>query len=341
MQYNEYIDQGHKILKQGAFSQAAEIYKKAIELQPQELPAYINLGSLLAKTGSIKEATDTFQKAIQNAPNHPLPYVSLAALYLKQGDRDNAKTLFKKAVRLDKNQPLWVYYNAAIPGTDIIDFKKYKIAYTPMPKCASSTLKSIFYKLETGQDTINPHPFYNNPFFKTQNRNIAAYQDYFKFVVIRDPVKRFISYYYKNIIGDQSLQNHFGSQRFAFNLDCLPNINFFIEHLEDYIYAFIDVRHHTLCQSAYIDDLDQYDLVCEMSNLNYLFEQLSEILGEKLIFSTLMKSKKNVSTVFYDMSLKSLHKLLAYYEDDYKLLKEYYSPDAVLKEYKNWLLNSL
>lgn len=341
MQYKEYLDQGHKCLKQGDFAQAAAVYKKAIELKPRELPGYINLGSLLAKTGNLEEATAVLKQAMQQSPNQALVYVALAALYFKQGDHHNAQPLFVKAIELDKNQPLWVYHNASIPATDIIDFKKYKFAYTPMPKCASSTLKSIFYKLETGQDTINPHPFYNNPFFKTQNRDIAAYQDYFKFVVIRDPIQRFISYYYKNIMGDRSLRDHFGHQRFAFHLDCTPDINFFIEHLEDYIYAFIDVRHHTLAQSAYINDLSQYDLICEIDNLNNLIDKLGSIIGQKLIYSTLMKSKKNVSTVFHDMSLKSLHRLLIFYEKDYKLLQDYYSPDAVLNEYKNWLLNSL
>jgi tetratricopeptide (TPR) repeat protein len=341
MQYKEYIDQGHKFLKQGAFEQAAATYKKAVELKPQELPGYINLGSLLAKIGNLEEATAILKQAIQQAPNQAIAYVSLASLYLKHGDLSNAQPLFTKAIELDKNQPLWVYYNAGIPASDIIDFQEYKIAYIPIPKCASSTLKSIFYKLKTGEDTINPHPFYNNPFFKTQNRNIETYQDYFKFVIIRDPIKRFISYYYKNIMGDQSLQNHFGCQRFAFNLDCLPDINFFIEHLEDYIYAFIDVRHHTLCQSAYITDLNQYDFVCDIGNLENLTNNLNEIVGQNLTFSTLMKSKKNVSTVFYDMSLKSLHKLISYYEEDYKLLKDYYSPDTILSEYKSWLLDSL
>lgn len=341
-EYKEYIDRGHNHLKQGNFPEAIASYRKAIEFKPQALPGYINLGSLLAKLGNIEEATAILKQAIQKSPNQAIAYVSLASLYIKEGNIDSSQNLFNKAVELDKNQPLWVYYHASIPATDIMKVEKYKIAYTPMPKCASSTLKSIFYNLETEKNVINPHQFYNNPFLKTQNINIAAYQDYFKFVVIRDPIKRFLSYYNKNIITEKSLLKHYGNKRFVFGLDCLPDINFFIEHLEDYIYTFRDVHHHTLCQSAYVDSyLNHYDLVCKIENLNDLLARLSKICKKKLSSPNLMKSKKKVSNIFYSLSLKSLHKLIEYYAKDYALLQDYYSSEVILKEYKNWLLNSL
>ncbi|MCL2933755.1 MAG: sulfotransferase family 2 domain-containing protein [Trichodesmium sp. MAG_R03] len=335
----QYIDEGYKLVREGYFEAAIGSYEKAIKLNPEVFPAYLEQGSLLVKLGEHEKGISILHKAVEKFPQNPVTYVYLGAALTKLGKKDLARDFFKKAIELDSTQALWVYYGASRQGFDILDIEKYKIAYCPIPKCASSTIKSVFYKLETRQDTINPHIHYNNPFFRTQQKSLKDYKNYYKFVVVRDPIKRFLSYYSKNIIHSQSLANHYGGKSFAFGLDCIPNINFFIEHLEDYIYTFIDVRHHTLCQSAYISDsLEDYDLICKIEDLDKLVIHLNKIIGFKINLPNLMHSQKNISNIFPELSLRSLEKLIEFYQKDYKLLKDYYLHDEIFREYKSWLL---
>ena len=335
----QYIDEGSNLVKQGSFEQAIESYKKAIQLNSGVFRAYLEQGSLLVKLGEHEKGISILQEAVQKFPKNPTAHVFFGAALIKLGEKKLARDMFEAAINLDPTQPLWVYYGALKQAFDIIGVETYKIAYSPIPKCASSTIKSVFYQLETGQNTVNPHPYYNNPFFKTQQKSLKDYQDYYKFVVIRDPIKRFLSYYSKNIINSQSLVNHYGGKSFAFGLDCIPNINFFIDNLEDYIYAFIDVRHHTLCQSAYLgESLDKYDFVCKLEDFSNLTKKLNDMIDEQLEFPVLMKSKENIANHFPSLSLESLQKLVKFYQKDYDLLCGYYSSHTIFEEYKDWLL---
>jgi tetratricopeptide (TPR) repeat protein len=335
-----YIEEGAKCVKNGNFTGAINSYKKAIELAPMFPNSYFELGSLLVKLGEAKEGIAVLQQVAAKLPKNPASYVFLGAALFKQGETELAQSMFKTAIQVDPTQPLWVYYQVSMPAYDIIELPQLKLAYCPMPKCASSTIKSVFYKVETGETTINPHPHYNNPFFKTQQKTIQEYYEYFKFVVIRDPVKRFLSYYSKNILDSKSLESHYGGKSFAFGLDCVPDINFFVDHLEDYIYTFIDVRHHTLCQHAYLgDSLDAYDFVCRLEEFDKLVAKLNQVTGQALEFPQLMKSKESISNLFPALSLRSLEKLIDYYAKDYEVLSEYYSPNKILRSYKEWILN--
>lgn len=336
------LDKGIKLVKEGRFIDAIEQYNEAQKINSNSFRFYIEKASLLIKMNREEEGIYLLNEAVKKFPKNPASYVFLGAALAKQGQTDLAKIQFESAISIDARQPLWVYYAASMQAFDIIDIdvEKNKIAYFPMPKCASSTIKSVFYKLQTGENTINAHPHYNNPFFKTQNQKIENYSDYFKFAVIRDPIKRFLSYFYKNIIGDRSLFGPYGGDRCVLGLDCLPNINYFIDRLDDYIYTFIDVRHHTLCQSAYLgESLECYDFICKLEDFGSLAQKIDELIGSSLEFPTLMKSKENIAKSFPSLSLNSLKKLINYYQKDYKLLEKYYSPDFIIQEYKEWLLH--
>jgi hypothetical protein len=165
---------------------------------------------------------------------------------------------------------------------------------------------------------------------------LKNYPEYFKFIIVRDPVKRFLSYFNKNIKNESLLKlKGFPERRYLFGLDRLPDLNFFINNLEDYKYVFIDVRHHTLCQTAYIGkSLENYDCITQLENLSKLNLELNKFLGREIEFPHLMKSDKPITELFSNISLKSLEKLIDYYSDDYQLLQDYYSPDDILREYK-------
>ena len=333
----EQLNQAQTNKKAGHIGRTIHSYRKILEDNPRSLVARLELGSLLMKEEQEEEGISILRETVYSFSNKPSANVHLAAALVKVGKQEEAKKYFQTAVEIDPKQPLWVYYGASLQSYDPIAIEKVKIAYFPMPKCASSTLKNVLYKFETGIDSVYPHQFYNNPFFQTNFTSLDKYASYFKFAVVRDPISRFLSYYMKNIVSDKSLFKDNGDKRCLFCLDRMPEINYFIDRLEDYIYSFIDVRHHTLCQQAYLGkNLEVYDFVCRLEDLSVLKEKLSAVTNEEFHFPKLMKSSKKISDCFESLSFRSLKKLLSFYEDDYNLLSGYYSRELVIEDYRKW-----
>jgi Flp pilus assembly protein TadD len=57
---------------QGNFTGAAEQFRDAVRLNPQDADAEANLGSALAQMGELKEAKLHFERALQLKPGHAL-----------------------------------------------------------------------------------------------------------------------------------------------------------------------------------------------------------------------------------------------------------------------------
>lgn len=337
----ECILAGRAKLKNGLFLDALSCYRNAVELNSKSMVARIELGSLLLKLGKVDEGLSTLNKTVSLFPNHSQPYVFLAAAYYWCGDHELAQENSRLALETDICQPQWINYMADVQTYNFMILEKYKIAYLPMPKCASTTMKKLFYYLQTGEETDMPHYFFPIKISsKVEPRQMSDYEGYFRCIIIRDPVKRFMSYFFKNIISERSLFGIYGSDRYPLSgLDCLlPNINCFIDRLEDYIYSFIDTRHHTLCQSAYIGNaLADFDYVCPIEELEKMKLQLEELTETNIELPNLMRSSQSKSksiTPFYNISLHSLSKLINFYKDDYDILNEYYTSEALIEEYK-------
>jgi Tfp pilus assembly protein PilF len=98
-----YVAHGSLLERQGNFAQAAEQYRKALELTP-DLPAARNrLGITLDKLGQHTEAAETFRAAIDRTPGQAHLHNNLGfSLYL-DGQYAQAEQAFDRALELNPN----------------------------------------------------------------------------------------------------------------------------------------------------------------------------------------------------------------------------------------------
>jgi len=83
------------------FSQAEEMYRRAIELDPELANALTNLGNVRFRRGYPKDAEDLYRRALAIDSDQPEAYYNLGFLYYERGDAASAVPCFEHAVETD------------------------------------------------------------------------------------------------------------------------------------------------------------------------------------------------------------------------------------------------
>jgi tetratricopeptide (TPR) repeat protein len=96
-----YIDLGDLYL-QGLKrpAEAAQVYRRAIELAPDHAGARFGLARALSAQGKTSEAIDALEEAIRLAPENPAPLLALGRLQLSAGSPSKALAAFDRAAAL-------------------------------------------------------------------------------------------------------------------------------------------------------------------------------------------------------------------------------------------------
>jgi eukaryotic-like serine/threonine-protein kinase len=107
-----YAALGSLLLFQGQFEQAAEMERKAIELDPNNYEVYEDLGAAYSWSGSNRDkALQAYRKAIEleeadhTKKREPWRVAKLADDYAAVGDRNKSLVLARQALALDPNDP--------------------------------------------------------------------------------------------------------------------------------------------------------------------------------------------------------------------------------------------
>ncbi len=90
-----YCNLGVAFRRMGEYDQAKKQYQMAIEKDPQFLPAYVNLGGALALTGDYQEALKVLNLVVAKNPDYLLAYYDLAGVYFRMGKPKDAITLLR------------------------------------------------------------------------------------------------------------------------------------------------------------------------------------------------------------------------------------------------------
>ena len=230
-------------------------------------------------------------------------------------DKNTAMLYAKKAIAINKKEPLWVYYIAREPKSY---FEKiYDGVYlTAIPKNASTSLKTMVLEKLHNKTDLNPHSVFGNPFFETNENELKFKEGDLKLLSTREPVERFLSYYNKNIIEESSLKEelNFTSKEQEFGLSLKPELDYFVKNLNKYCYAFNDVLHHILPQTAYFSNASVYDIIAELKNSNDLALAISKKVGVELAVPKKMVSKKKISNIELSPLIREVIETL-YYDD--------------------------
>jgi hypothetical protein len=324
------VDEAVERARQGMYDEAELALLRCIALETEPIRGLIELGALYSKLGRYEESKQLLLHAARRAPNNTRPLRHLGALHQRLGQRDEATTALRKAIEIDPGEPTWVHYGAGGSAPDILISEELRICYAPMPKCASSSIKAAILNLTRGVQTLNPHAFYQNPFFATQKIEPDHLNNFYKFTIVREPVSRLISYYTRNVIHDSSLMVEAKGSK-AFGLPLRPTLAEFITKLDEYCLCFNDVRHHTLPQSPYLRDfMPKFDDVFVFECISEFYVKLAKVLGLEIPVYALMKSsEQEVSHWTRELEQPLVDRLYAFYRDDYELLADYYQIHAV------------
>ena len=207
--------------------------------------------------------------------------------------------------------------------------------YVPIPKCGSSTIKKWIMECELTQKKVpgihqslettkNPHGHtgYQSQF------DLSEYQNHIKFVVIRDPILRFISFYYyfKNLDRPHAHRSRKYYSNALIDLDTF--IDFFLSNPVKDAFVF----NHSVSQSRFIgESLELFDRVFKIEQLSELREFLEAQFQMAIPSLRENRSKRKE----YTIKQKSIEKLVEHFRDDYRLLADYYNPEKTIEKLIN------
>lgn len=213
---------------------------------------------------------------------------------------------------------------------------KYKIAFVAVPKTACSSIKHLFFQLENERSfeifwangkAYNVHTIYPSRYFQ-RGYKPEQFRDHFRFLIVRDPVKRFLSSYSNRVLHYKNLAR-WNLPREALDAGVAPDpdLSSFIEHLETYRQYSGDIRHHTDPVMDFTGpDLSWFDAVYPIERLGDCQEKLSELVGRPVKIPHEQTGGAKISVK--DLASAQLDKIVAFYRQDYDLLSDYYQPPA-------------
>ncbi|MDJ0553842.1 MAG: tetratricopeptide repeat protein [Microcoleaceae cyanobacterium MO_207.B10] len=332
-----YLKEGEKAAQKENLELAVNNFQKAIEIEPdQPLEVYKSLSHFLVEIERVEKAIAVLKSTIDRFPEDASIYLKLGNILVKKGETEAALKYYRQAININPNQPPRIYRALNIQAFRVLKLEELGLAYLPIPKCASTTLKYVFYSLkmhkEYSQPIENIHNFWSSRSHVFQN--LQSLDDYFKFTIIRDPIKRFLSCYKNRVLHHKNLwlKSVRGKLENA-GLKSEPNINYFVENLENYLKSSDAIVHHASPQSQYLgEDLSIYDLICPIENLENLQQIIFQKANVEIELPQLQTGGPKIT--LKDLTEKSLKKLIEFYAADYQLLEDFYSVDAIWKEYK-------
>jgi hypothetical protein len=269
--------------------------------------------------------------------NNPRPHRSyerrmrlLGRILDHMGDKEEALTLFRGLLKRNPAQPLWLKYAVRAPAHDVVLLDQHHIAYCPIPKNASSSIKARLNFLSSGSNDVFSHRFFTNVYETSQTIDVPDLEHFFSFTVIRDPVERLLSYYQKNIIEEGSLVKELELNRAREIIPTRPTPEEFVEQLSSYIFYFDDVHHHTLAQSAYLKTtLRKLSRVYQIHETDSIFRELSNLTGVNLSPTYLLKSNTGTKELLLRLSDSAVDKLRVFYSQDYELLQRWLTTRSI------------
>lgn len=211
---------------------------------------------------------------------------------------------------------------------------KHKIAFVAVPKTACSSFKHLFFQLENRRPfktfrannrAYNVHTIYPSRYFE-KNYRFSEFDDYFKFLIVRDPVKRLLSSYSNRVVHYKNLAKWaLGPEAIKAGARPDPGLVEFVDKLDLYREHSGNIRHHTDPVSAFSGpDLSRFDAVYPIEQLDRCAAKLSEIIGQQIAIPHEQSGGPKLS--LDDLPDAQLRKVVAFYRDDYALLSEYYTP---------------
>lgn len=210
----------------------------------------------------------------------------------------------------------------------VIAVETHKIAYMALPKAGCTSVKEALARLDPDievppSDEITEftwHQLCRTRRFRKKRWKL--YQSYWRFCVIRDPVKRLLSVYTDLVTGRQDLLKE-RTVRLSDKLTTEPDPDFFFTNLDAYRQESSNVQHHAFPSHIFLGpDLGVYHRVYRTNELAFLGEALSAISRQSVVVPHRNASKQRLS--LDDLKPQTIDAIRPYLEQEYALVSKYY-----------------
>lgn len=215
-----------------------------------------------------------------------------------------------------------------------------QIGYRFIPKSACTSIKQMIFELEFEKSfqsfkKENPekklksaHAFFNRRLNSIDGCPI-------KVIVIRDPIKRFLSAYGNRVHGHSELsKRHLKKKKKPIDLNAFPkftpDLYTFIDHFD--IYSTVkSIHHHCKPVSEFLDgqNLSYFTHVIPMEEVEKVGTLLNGHYGKNIPLPRSQTRGKKADVT--ELRVKDFDQLFEFYEKDYHLLKDYYTPESLLE----------
>lgn len=112
-----YYNFGVLLMKRSELSEAAECFRKAIQLEPDYAGAHNDLGYLLERQGKLAEAADEYRKAVEEKPDFRQAHFNLGRILVNQQQYPEAiQELQQTLTPVDESTPAYLYALGAAYG---------------------------------------------------------------------------------------------------------------------------------------------------------------------------------------------------------------------------------
>lgn len=208
----------------------------------------------------------------------------------------------------------------------------HRLAYVPVPKAGCSTVKQLLSQIDPKYPRKfkrmgEPQKFAEHVVYPTRRFAAARFEKlnarWFRFCVIRDPLKRLLSCYTNRVLQMKDLEGSMRIKRGWADLPTDPDPDFFFQNLGRFRRGSSQIRHHSITAKYFVGkDLSIYDRVCPIEQLDSLFEELSARTGEQI--SPTRKNKSSVKLELDALQPKTRDCLRKELRREYKFLSDYY-----------------
>lgn len=205
----------------------------------------------------------------------------------------------------------------------------WSVGYQPIPKVACTSIKELLFRLAmdapyspalAGSDHVHNY-------FYMRQRDVGMAQ--FRFVVVRDPIRRFLSAFSNRVLHHKELSRaYLEKQRFEPALDLSdfpfePTLAEFVERF-DFYRRVPTINHHFQPFSEFLAPLSAFNEVYPFERLDDLVAQLQSRTGRPCSLPHSQRGGPKIAVS--DLSHKVFDKLAEIYAADYALLRGLYAP---------------
>ena len=211
----------------------------------------------------------------------------------------------------------------------VIHINAFNIAYMAIPKAACSSVKAALGALDPDVPETNATAFPRKALhnrYQTRRFRIhrwRAYDQCFRFTVVRDPLKRLLGVYSNRVVQRRELHMSRNFRRGLTDLPPDPDPDFFFQNLAAYINAASTIKHHALPTSVFTGkDFSLYSKVYRTSDLDDLAADLSGITGRDVTIPHVNSSPAPLS--IDDLSSKTRAAIATRLAPEYAHLADYF-----------------